>query len=190
MRAALLICLLLTGCASADYAKYAEMQLAIQSARSNAEIERYKAMSRIAETGDTVTRVSAMMAILLNQHPQEQQIQPPKSGWDSVREWAAIIVPAAASAYGYHTSMLSAVTSSNNSRETSISTNRAFVSMAGQIQAPAANVSTVTPTYTTTTTTESHNPTSNSNNPTSTSSDSHANQNNPITTTYPTTVTK
>lgn len=189
MRIALLVVtLLLTGCASADYAKYADAQIAVATAKANAEAEKYKAMASIAASGGEVTKVAAMVALLTGNHTIEQQVlSAPKSGWTELKEWAGILIPAAASAYGYHTSMLSSITASNNSRDVSISTNKAYVGMASQIQAPAANVSTVTPTYTTTTTTSSNNPIANSNNPTTTntSSDSHANQNNPVITTTP-----
>lgn len=144
------------GCASADYAKYADAQAAFALARSSAEAERYKAMAAIAVAGDTTTRVAAMMAMMgmgANQ-PGQAPMTAPKSASEEIRQWAAILVPAAASGYlGYQAARVS-MNASNNATTTAMSTNDAFVGMAGQIQAPGAT----TTTSTTTTATDSYSP--------------------------------
>ncbi len=142
--------LALSGCAS-DYNRYAEAQIAMQTARSNAEAERYRAMAEIAKGGDTTARVAAMMALQGQGQPsQPATLFAPKSASDTIREWLGIILPTVVQGYGIHANQIIATTQSNNSRDVSVSTNSAFVGIAGEIQAPAANV-------TTTTTTDSHN---------------------------------
>jgi len=139
---ALTIAMLLTGCAS-DYNKYAEMQTSIQTARHAAEAERYKAMGRIAEAGDTTTKVAAMFAMQAAQQSQPvTQLVAPKSASDAIREWVGILIPSIIQGYGIHANQQIATTQSNNSAALGMSTNAAFVGMSGQIQAPAANIST------------------------------------------------
>ena len=168
----------LSGCASADYAKYADSQAAMQLARSNSESERYKAMASISAGGDTTTRVAAMMA-LMGQGQQQSpaaSFAPPKSGSEVTREWLALILPTAVQAWGIGANQKVAIAQSDNARMVALSTNSAFVGMAGEIQAPPANVITTntgsynsTPTSTTNTGSNNITPTTN----TSTSTDSH-----------------
>jgi len=49
----ILAVLLMTGCASDDYARYTTAHAQMQLARSNAEAARYKALSDIANSGDS-----------------------------------------------------------------------------------------------------------------------------------------
>jgi hypothetical protein len=158
--------LLLYGCATEDYALYARAQENIQVAKSNAEIERYRAMSRIAESGDALAKVTAMFALNQNNPGNTQNIPvyAPKNGWDTAREWFSILLPTAVQAYGISASKDVSISASNNSRDVSVSTNNAFVGIAGKIQAPAANISNTlsgsgvlgSGTYSTTTTTDNH----------------------------------
>ena len=137
--------LLLCGCASDDYAKYVASQEAMQTARSNAEIAKFKAMSDIAAKGDTTVQVAAMMAMLgltNNTSNQIVNMTPPKSGWDTAREWMSIILPVAVQGYAISANARVAVNAANNSRDVAVSTNNAFVGMASKIQVPAANVAT------------------------------------------------
>jgi hypothetical protein len=158
LAAALAALMIVTGCASnADYARYVDSQKEIQVAKSNAEAERYKAMGAIAQTGDTTTKVAAMFAMQnATAAPQQQSgagIAAPKSGWDSAREWASFIFPSMIQFYGIHANKEVSITQSNNSKDVAVSTNQTFstlgtniqttaTSLAGFIQAPAANVTT------------------------------------------------
>lgn len=127
--------LVLNGCASTDYIKYTESQAKINIAKSMADAERWKSMAKIAESGDTATKVAAMFA-MQNSNIQNQNvhIDAPKSGWDSAREWMGIIIPSAIQGYGIHANQQIATTNSNNSRDVAISTNSSFVGIAGKIQ--------------------------------------------------------
>jgi hypothetical protein len=111
--------------------------------------------------------------------PQATPLAAPKSAGDTLREWLGIVIPSLIQGYGIHANQIIATTQSNNSRDVAMSTNQAFVGIAGQIQAPAANVTTTTTlsgtgvlgsgSYTTTETVDSHaisgsyNPVDNSN---------------------------
>ena len=149
MRVLVLVCvLMLVGCASEDYSKYIASQESMQLARSNAEIAKYKAMADIGSRGDTTVQVAAMMAMLGLQGSSMPvvNITPPKSGWDTAREWLGIILPVAVQGYAISANARVAINAANNSKDVAVSTNNAFVGMAGKIQAPAANVSTITKT--------------------------------------------
>lgn len=131
----------LTGCATSDYSKYADMQTAIQVAKSNAETEKYKAISVIGAGGDVTAKVAAMFALQgVGNAPPAVQIAAPKSFSDSAREWAGILVPGLMQGYGVFANTQMGMRQSDNSTALGISTNDTFLGMAGQIQAPAANV--------------------------------------------------
>lgn len=131
----------LAGCASQDYKLYAESQTAIQTAKSNAEAAKYKAMADIAQSGDTTAKVAAMMALQSNnQAGQSPYIAAPKSTSETIRDWVGMILPVAVQGYGIFANSQVSINSSNNSARVSESTNAAFVGMASKIQAPVANV--------------------------------------------------
>lgn len=143
------VSLTLTGCAVDEYARYAEMQERIQVAKYTAEAERYKAMAAISMTGDTATKVAAMITMggtgqASNQTPY---IPPPKTTWENTKDILGIFLPAFVQGYGIYATNRTAQNASNNSRLTAISTNDAFVGMANRIQAPGA-VTTTNTTYT------------------------------------------
>lgn len=138
------ISLTLSGCAVDEYARYAEMQERIQVAKYTAEAERYKAMAAISMTGDTATKVAAMITMggtgqVSNQTPY---IPPPKTTWENTKDILGIFLPAFVQGYGIYATNRTAQNASNNSRLTAISTNEAFVGMANQIQAPGATTNT------------------------------------------------
>ena len=75
--------LLQAGCASSqDYLQYVNSNTAIQTAKYQAEGEKYKAIAAIASTGDATSKVAAVMALASNnnQSSQAQGIAAPKSG--------------------------------------------------------------------------------------------------------------
>lgn len=138
------VSLTITGCAVDEYARYAEMQERIQVAKYTAEAERYKAMAAISMTGDTATKVAAMITMggtgqASNQTPY---IPPPKTTWENTKDILSIFLPAFVQGYGIYATNRTAQNASNNSRMTAISTNDAFVGMAGQIQAPGSTTNT------------------------------------------------
>ena len=136
------------GCATDDYMRYAETQREMQIARSNAEVERYKAMAAIAANGDSTTKVAAMFALQGdggngNNGNHAAHIAPPKSPWEIAREWAGIVLPVAVQAYGINANKEIAVTQSNNSRDVAISTNGTFATMGGHIATGGASTASV-----------------------------------------------
>lgn len=151
-----------TGCASQDYVRYLEMQERIGMANAEAMKAKYQAYETIGQ-GDTTSRVAALIAMSgvggsNGNGTQLQYVAPPKTGWDHFKEVASIFVPIALQAYSIGKSAEIAKNASNNAAQTSISTNQTFAAMAGKIQAPAANVSTIT--TTTSSSTDSHDVTS------------------------------
>lgn len=155
----ILVALTLAGCASpGDYAAYANGQAQIESAKHAADAARYKAMSDIAASGDSTAKVAAVMALAIGQGGAAQsvvRIQAPKSDAETALQWASILVPGVVNATGIVYGAKVATNASNNAAAVSMSTNSAFVGMAGKIQAPGlpqANVYTMTTTNTTTNT--------------------------------------
>lgn len=139
----ILFCLLaLTGCASQDYNQYAKAQTDIAIAKHNADAEKYRAMSEIAKAGDSTAKVAAVMAMAMGTGNSTQpSIQPPKVS--EALQWASILVPGLTQVVGMRYNYMGQKTSSDNATALGISTNNAFVSMAGRIQAPGS-VSTMT----------------------------------------------
>jgi hypothetical protein len=151
---------LMVGCASNGYDNYLKTNLELEVAKSNAEAERYKAMALIAQSGDTTTKVAAMMALQgsNNQTVQRANIKAPTSASDNALRWASLIVPMASQMYSIKSSADVAMNNSDNSRMVQMSTNEAFVGISKQIQSPAANY-TITDSYNTTNTTNRTNTT-------------------------------
>lgn len=146
---------LLSGCASAgEYSKYADTQLALEKERSavaaaryNAEAEKYKAIAKIAASGDVTAKVAGVMALQGNdggqsfaQASSSTNLAKPVSSGEVALKWASILVPAATNLYGIYANQVISTTNSDNNRDVAISTNEAFVGMASHIQSPAANV--------------------------------------------------
>ncbi len=140
----------LMGCATADYKSYAEAQIAVAAVKAEADKARYQALASIAQTGGDAAKVAVVMGLQFGNQAQGQNaLAAPKSTSDSMFQWASILVPAATQAYAIGKNAAVQIESSRNAAATAQSTNQAFVSIAGQIQAPG----TIT---TTTTTTESN----------------------------------
>jgi hypothetical protein len=144
----------LSGCAttgeSSDYSRYAEMQTQIHKSQSDAEIAKANAIKELGATGGDAAKVAAVMALMIPSGGQnQQQIAAPRSVSEQIRDWVGILVPSLIQGYGIHANQQIAVTQSNNSRDVAVSTNSAFVGIAGKIQAPAANVSSITDSHNT-----------------------------------------
>jgi hypothetical protein len=148
--------LALTGCASTDYDRYAKAQTDMATARHNADAEKYKAFAAIATSGDSTSKVAAVMAMAMGGNSGAQNaIQAPQAS--QALQWASILVPGLTQVAGMRYNYLSQQTASNNATALGASTNATMLGIAGKIQAPVvtlpqANVST-------TTTTDSHNST-------------------------------
>lgn len=81
-----------------------------------------------------------MFALMGSGNQGQAHIAPPKSAGDTVREWVGILVPSLVQGYGIYSGTRLGITQSDNTTALGMSTNDAFVNMAGQIQAPAPNM--------------------------------------------------
>lgn len=138
--------LLLSGCATNEYAKYSEGQAKIEAARANADAAKYKALSDIAASGDTTAKVAAVVALTSMQSQQQggAQLRAPQAS--SALQWAQILVPGLTQMTGIWASTRLGMRQSDNSARVAESTNSTFLGMAGKIQSPAANVTNTTTT--------------------------------------------
>lgn len=134
---AIIAALALAGCASAPYDKYSEMHIAYAAAQT----AKYNAIGVAAASADTTIGVASMFALMAagggNGTPQ---IAAPKSTSDYLREWAGILIPGLVQGYGIFANTKMGMRQSDNATALGMSTNEAFVGMAGQIQAPAASM--------------------------------------------------
>lgn len=126
--------LALTGCAtSKDYQLYAETQQKIAQAQAMAETARYAALAEIAKSGDTASRVAAVMSLNMNgggtglKNPQ--QVTPPKSFGDTALQWTSVLLPSLTQIYGINANRQVAITQSNNQAAVARSTNETFAAM-------------------------------------------------------------
>jgi spore germination protein YaaH len=146
---ALAVCsVALTGCATAEYQAYADAHTA-----------RYQALADIAKQGDTAAKVAAVMSLQMGAVQNQPQVAAPKSFGDHLLQWTAVLLPTATQIYSVGKQAQVGIAQSNNARDLGVSTNAAFVGIAGKIQAPAANVTTTNTTTTTTNTDSTHAPT-------------------------------
>lgn len=132
--------LALSGCASNDYRIYADNQAAISTAK-------YAAISKIAESNPN----AAAFAILGQGNGSSDQMRAPESAGETVLRYLGVLAAPVAQMYGAHqstklgiaqsdNSMTLGIAQSGNAMATAASTNNAFVSMAGKIQAPVTVV--------------------------------------------------
>ena len=133
---------ILTGCATAEYAAYAD----IHKAQAASQTARYQALADIAKQGDTAAKVAAVMSLQMGAVQNQTQIAAPKSFGDHLLQWTSVLLPTATQIYSVGKQAQIGIAQSNNARELGVSTNAAFVGIAGKIQAPAANVATTTTT--------------------------------------------
>jgi hypothetical protein len=134
---------LLGGCATADYQHYAQAQAAMAQAKSTADQARYTALARIAESGDSVARVAAVMSLAgLGEGARQApaSVAAPVAPGTTALQWASILVPGVTQAWGISQQVKLGMRQSDNSTAVAVSTNNAFVGMASQIQAPAPNM--------------------------------------------------
>lgn len=136
--ATLFCALVLTGCAH-EYAAYAEAH----KAQAAAQTARYQALADIAKQGDTTAKVAAVMSLHMGSGQQSTQIAAPKNWADYALQWTGLLLPTAGQVYTVNKQTALGMRQSDNATALGISTNAAFVGIASQIQAPAANVTTI-----------------------------------------------
>lgn len=139
MIAPIIAVLSLTGCATAEYAAYADAH----KAQAAAQTARYQALADIAKQGDTTAKVAAVMSLQMGGGQQNTQINAPKSWADYALQWTGLLLPTVGQIYTINKQTTLGMRQSDNATAVAVSTNNAFVGMAGKIQAPAANVTTI-----------------------------------------------
>jgi len=145
----------LGGCAT-NYDAYVEAQKVVAEARAKADIAKFAALSDIAKTGDSASRVAAVMSLALGNASQpQQQIAPPRSQADTLLAAISVVLPSIAQIYGINRQValgmeqvrgnvaIQQAVSSAGVLNTA-STNNTVLGIASKIQAPAANVTTNT----------------------------------------------
>jgi hypothetical protein len=139
MIAPIIAVLSLTGCATAEYAAYADAH----KAQAAAQTARYQALADIAKMGDTTAKVAAVMSLQMGGQQQNTQINAPKSWADYALQWTGLLLPTFGQVYTINKQTTLGMRQSDNATAVAVSTNSAFVGIASQIQAPAANVTTI-----------------------------------------------
>jgi hypothetical protein len=134
---AIAVCALsLTGCATKEYQAYADAH----KAQAAAQTARYQALADIARQGDTTAKVAAVMSLQMGGGQQNAHIAAPKSWADHALQWTGLLLPTIGQVYTINKQTSLGMRQSDNATALGISTNAAFVGMASQIQAPAANM--------------------------------------------------
>lgn len=136
--ATLFCALTMTGCAH-EYAAYAEAH----KAQAAAQTARYQALADIAKQGDTTAKVAAVMSLQMGGGQQNAQIAVPKNWADYALQWTGLLLPTVGQIYTVNKQTSLGMRQSDNATAVAVSTNNAFLGMASQIQAPAANVTTI-----------------------------------------------
>jgi hypothetical protein len=127
----------LTGCATnSEYAAYADAH----KAQAAAQTARYQALADIAKQGDTTAKVAAVMSLQMGGGQQNAQINAPKSWADYAMQWTGLLLPTVGQIYTVNKQTTLGMRQSDNATALGVSTNAAFVGIASQIQAPAANM--------------------------------------------------
>ncbi len=140
----------LAGCASSgEYEKYLAAQEKIAFARSASETARYNALAKIAESGDAVAKVAAVITINATAGAQQptQQLNAPVSNGQTALQWASILVPALTQTAGIVTNASvmklqsnnqtqSAIVQSNNNAQVHMNTNQTMRDIANLITVP------------------------------------------------------
>ena len=139
MIAPLIAALSLTGCATGQYEAYA----AAHKAQAAAQTARYQALADIAKMGDTTAKVAAVISLNAGNTPQNAQINAPKNWADYALQWTGLLLPTFGQIYTINKQTTLGMRQSDNATAVAVSTNSAFVGIASQIQAPAANVTTI-----------------------------------------------
>src|ERR1035437_2068918 len=132
--------LALMGCASPDYAKYAEANQAIETARHNADAAKWQAMADIAAQGDSSAKVGAVMAMAMGGQGSAASgngLRAPEP--NQALQWASILVPSLTQVAGMRYQYLSSTVQSNNARDVAVSTNQTFGNLGASIAAAGAN---------------------------------------------------
>jgi hypothetical protein len=124
--------LILSGCATGDYERYAQAQETIAIARAGAETAKYKALEIIALKGGEGASVAAAMGIAMgssNAGPRDVQMLQPRSTTDRLLPWASLLVPSLTQFYSISKNAEIAINNSDNNLEGKKSDNGMIVDL-------------------------------------------------------------
>ena len=138
--ATILCALAMTGCATKEYQAYADAH----KAQAAAQTARYQALADIAKQGDTTAKVAAVMSLQMGAAQNQTQIAAPKSFGEQMLQWTSVLLPSVTQIYSVGKQAQIGIAQSNNATALGVSTNAAFVGLAGKIQAPGAVTTTTT----------------------------------------------
>lgn len=144
----------MTACASTEYTVYAQAQADIAVAQARAEEVKYTQMALASKDNATAGALYMMAMAMGGNTKQATLIAAPESGVDKTLRLLGFIAAPLVQAYGINAGARTAIKTSQYSMELGKaqagfqseglkSTNDTFGRIAGGIQAPAANVSTV-----------------------------------------------
>ena len=133
---AILCALSLTGCATGQYQAYVDAH----KAQAAAQTARYQALADIAKMGDTTAKVAAVISLNAGNAPQNSNIAAPKHWADYALQWTGLLLPTVGQIYTINKQTGLGMRQSDNAAAVAVSTNNAFVNIAGKIQAPAPNM--------------------------------------------------
>lgn len=120
--------LMLSGCATHDYAMYVEAQRSIAESQSRANIARYQMLGELVKTGDPTTKAIAAAGLLVGnqngqQTPAQQQINAPVTASEMAYRWGSIVLPFLGGVWAVKQGADVAKNASNNAAAVSMNTN-------------------------------------------------------------------
>lgn len=132
---------LLTGCStSGDYYKSVDnsnlRNVELAQAHAQAETARYQALARIAETGDSASRVAAAMALAMGGQGLRAQAAVAQPLPNEALQWASVLVPGVTQSLGIYYSARTSMNASDNATALGINTNGTFAQFASEINSP------------------------------------------------------
>ena len=132
---------LLTGCStSGDYYKSVDNSNArnveLAQAHAQAEAARYQALARIAETGDSASRVAAAMALAMGGQGLRTQAAVAQPLPNEALQWASVLVPGVTQGLGIYYNAKTNINANDNATALGINTNGTFAQFASEINSP------------------------------------------------------
>lgn len=134
---AILVAITLSGCATDDYKLYTEAQVKV--AEANALAAKYKAdaLVNLGASGDSTTRVAAVMALSNSQSANTNMpIQQPKSATETMLQWAGILAPTLTQLYSVSANKQISMTQIQASVETQKNAQESYVEFGKLINTP------------------------------------------------------
>lgn len=129
----------LAGCASPDYAQYTQARAAEARARADADVARYNALARIAESGSDAARVAAVMSMQAAGGGQNVAgTAAPRSAADTALGWAGVLVPGLTQMHAASQATRLGLRQSDNAAAVATSTNATMLGLGSLVQAPGA----------------------------------------------------